>query len=188
MPGLAEMPDMPPVVRSVKSGTGLALMTVNTRLACVIPARGLPIPQHKLRRRVTSRVKSVTPAARLSINGRKTLARASRLATAAGRPARRPAGAARSRNLTPVRSQCKDYNDPNYEFTCDDEDYIDNHLDQFESAPYLYSDGTVSTQLLSGKTPIAIVISQEERLAIALKRKVSAWFGAKRIYGMEEFG
>jgi len=76
-------------------------------------------------------------------------------------------------------SQCKDYNDPNYEFTCDDEDYVNNNLNRFENAPYLYSDGTVSTQLLSGKTPIAIVISQEERLAIALKGKISAWFGAK---------
>ena len=104
MPALAEMPDMPPAVRLVKSGTELALMTVNTRLACVIPARGLPIPQHKLRRRVTSRVKSVTPAAQLNINGRKTLARASKPATVAERPAQRPVGAARSRNLIPVRN------------------------------------------------------------------------------------
>ena len=37
------------------------------------PCAGLPIPQHKLRRRVTSQVKSVTPAAQLNINGRKTL-------------------------------------------------------------------------------------------------------------------
>ena len=104
MPGLAEMPDMPPTVRSAKSGTELALMTVNTRLACVIPALGLPIPQHKLRRRGTSREKSVTPAAQLNINGRKTLARASRPVIAAGRPALRPVGAARSKSLTPARN------------------------------------------------------------------------------------
>ena len=27
--------------------------------------------------------------------------------------------------------QCKDYNDPNYVFTCDDEDYINNNLNKF---------------------------------------------------------
>ena len=104
MPGLAEMPDMPPVVRSVKSGTELVLMTVNTRPAFAILVRGLPIPQHKLRRRATSRVRSATPAVQLSINGQKTLAQASRPATAAERPALRPVGAARSKSLIPARN------------------------------------------------------------------------------------
>ena len=75
--------------------------------------------------------------------------------------------------------QCKDYNDPNYVFTCDDEDYINNNLNKFSSAPYLYSDGTVSTQILSGKKPIGIVVDAEQRLAVALKRNQTAWFGTK---------
>lgn len=42
--------------------------------------------------------------------------------------------------------------------------------------PILYSDMTISKQVISGKTPIGVVFDADKKLAIALDEKVSVWF------------